>query len=507
MNAIAAAVPTSDTHGLSAATRDFIGADRPLLIGGAWVVPEVVDRIPVIDPATGQTMGFALAGSAADADAAVAAARHAFDHGGWPQMPAAARRKILLKIADLLEADSVRLAEVEVIDNGMPIAMARGMASGAAELFRYYAGWCGKIAGEQLSIDSWDPSAEVTAFTRREPIGVAVLILPWNFPLVIAAMKLAPALAAGCTVVLKPAEQTPLSALILGEIAQAAGLPDGVLNIVNGYGETVGARLSAHPLVDKISFTGSTEVGRAILAAAAGNLKKVSLELGGKSPFIVLPDADLDRTAQALVRAAYGNQGQNCTCASRILVHRSVSDALIARVVELIGKMSVGPGLEPGHDLGPLISAEHLEKVLSYVAIGTAEGATLAAGGGRIGAVGNFMAPTLLVDATADMRVMREEIFGPVTCVQTFDTQDVDAIAALANATEFGLVASVWTRDLSLAHKLTARIRAGTVSVNSHGHPGINAPFGGYKQSGWGREFGRAAVEAYLETKTVAIHA
>jgi phenylacetaldehyde dehydrogenase len=505
-------MPVADTllelpYDLTPATRDFLREDAPLFIGGEWLRPAQSERIAVIDPATGLRVGAALAGEPEHLDAAVAAARAAFDTGPWPRMSAAARRAILNRLADLIEADARRIAEVEVLDNGMALAGGLGAAAGAAELLRYYAGWVGKIAGENLSVDSWDPAAEVTAYTRREPLGVAGLILPWNFPFVIAAMKLAPALAAGCTVVLKPAEQTPLGALILGELAQQAGLPDGVLNIVNGYGETVGARLAAHPLVDKISFTGSTEVGRAIIAAAAGNMKKVSLELGGKAPFIVLPDADLEKAAPAMIRAAFANQGQNCTCASRILVHESVAEGFVARVVDLIGAMQVGPGFEAGHDLGPLISAEHRDKVLSYVALAKAEGAAVAIGGDALDRPGNFMAPTLVTGARGDMRVMQEEIFGPVTCVQTFQDLDVDAIAALANATDYGLVASVWTRDLSTAHKLGARIRAGTVSINGHGHPGINAPFGGYKQSGWGREFGRAAMEGYLETKTVAVNA
>ncbi|WP_404481901.1 aldehyde dehydrogenase family protein [Novosphingobium sp. BL-52-GroH] len=494
-------------YDLTRATSAFLRADAPLFIGGEWLRPARCERIPVIDPATGLQVGTALAGGEEHVDAAVAAAREAFDKGPWPRMSAAARRAILNKLADLIEADARRIAEVEVLDNGMALAGALGMAAGAAELFRYYAGWIGKVAGENLSVDSWDPSAEVTAYTRREPLGVAGLILPWNFPFVIAAMKLAPALAAGCTVVLKPAEQTPLAALILGELAQQAGLPDGVLNIVNGHGEVVGARLAAHPQVDKISFTGSTEVGRAIIAAASGNMKKVSLELGGKAPFIVLPDADLEKAAQALIRAAFGNQGQNCTCASRILVHESVAAPFEERVVELIGAMAVGPGFEAGNDLGPLISAEHRDKVLSYVAVAKAEGAAVAIGGAALDRPGNFMEPTLITGARGNMRVMQEEIFGPVTCLQTFADLDVDAIAALANATDYGLVASVWTRDLATAHKLGARIKAGTVSINGHGHPGINAPFGGYKQSGWGREFGRAAMEGYLETKTVAVNA
>ncbi|HWU01344.1 MAG TPA: aldehyde dehydrogenase family protein, partial [Novosphingobium sp.] len=351
----------------------------------------------------------------------------------------------------------------------------------------------------------WEPGADITAFTRREPVGVVAQILPWNFPLAICAMKLAPALAAGCTVVVKPAEDTPLTALALADICAAAGLPEGVLGIVPGRGAVAGAALAAHSDVDKISFTGSTAVGRQIIAAASGNMKKVSLELGGKAPFIVLPDADVEKAAQAAVRAAFGNQGQNCVSATRLFAHADIAQAFTDRVVELACALDVGPGMSDAA-IGPLVSARQLDRVLAHVASGQAQGARLATGGQRLARAGHFMTPAVFTDVRADMQIMREEIFGPVACIQSFDTLDVGAIAALANDTPYGLLASVWTRDLAMAHRLSGAIRAGTVSINAHAHPGTNAPFGGFKQSGWGREFGRAAIEAYLEIKTIAIH-
>lgn len=480
--------------------------DRGLFIANAWApLSGTEEPICVFDPATGTAIATVAACGAQDVDAAVAAARAAFDDGAWPALPATRRAEILHRIADGLTAKASLLAELETLDNGMPLASARAMVGGAAAIFRYYAGWCGKVYGETMEVETWDPGSEVTAFTRSEAVGVVGQILPWNFPLAICAMKLAPALAAGCTVVVKPAEETPLSALALAEICRDSGLPAGVLGIVTGHGEVAGSALVAHPGVDKVSFTGSTEVGRLILSAAAGNMKKVSLELGGKAPFIVLPDADIEKAALAAVRGAFGNQGQNCTSAARLLVHADIAEAFTCRVVELTRSLDVGPGMSDA-TVGPLVSARHLERVLGYVEIGQAEGATLAAGGERIGTDGYFMRPAVFTGVGADMRIMREEIFGPLVPIQTFDTNDIAQIAALANDTPYGLLASVWTHDLATAHKLTARIRAGTVSVNAHSHPGINAPFGGFKQSGWGREFGRAAMEAYLETKTIAFH-
>ena len=491
---------------LSQETRAWLSSDHQLYVNGQAVAAVGGGSMASYDPSTGDCIATVAAGQAADIDKAVAAARTAFDRGVWWRLPPSQRAATLLRLADRLEDRIDLFAEIESVDNGMSLATSRSMVAMAAGLFRYYAGWVGKIAGEAFETqDQLD--REVTSYTQREPIGVAGLILPWNFPLAIAAMKLAPALAAGCSVVMKPAEQTPLSTLLLADTARNAGIPDGVINVVNGLGETAGAALASHLDVDKIAFTGSTEVGRLILAAAAGNLKKVSLELGGKAPFIVLGDADLDRAAKAAVTGAFRNQGQNCVSASRIYVGRSLESAFIAKMVEISEGMRIGPANDAEATLGPLISEAHLERVLDYVRIGLGEGATLSTGGARIDSRGCFMSPTVFSKVHSGMRIMREEIFGPVTCIEAFDTSDIDEIAALANDTDYGLVASVWTQDISKAHRLVRRIRAGTVSINAHSHPGLNAPFGGYKQSGWGREYGRAALESYLETKTIAVYA
>ena len=410
-------------------------------------------------------------------------------------------------MADLLEQNAQQITEVEILDNGMPLNHAGRMAVPlAANMFRYYAGWPTKILGDTIPVDPPMPGVEVLTYTRKEPIGVVGQITPWNYPLGMVAMKLGPALAAGCTVVLKPAEQAPLTALIIGELVQEAGFPDGVVNIVNGTGEAAGAALSAHPDIDKIAFTGSTDVGRLILKAAAGNLKKVSLELGGKSPFIIFPDADLSRAIPGAAFSAFFLQGQNCMCGSRLFVHKAIFDRVMAGIAAIAQGMKIGPGLDPETNIGPLISAEQLARVSGFLASGPREGATLVTGGKRVDRKGYFVEPTVFANTNRDMKIVREEIFGPVTCAQMFDTDDVDTVAALANDTPYGLVGSVWTQNLGIAHKLAARVRAGTMGINTHGMAGINAPFGGFKQSGWGREFGKESVEMYLETKSVVAH-
>lgn len=492
---------------LSPATADFLSKRHRMLIGGEWEDAASGKTIDVFDPASENRIAVVPAGEAADINRAVAAARHAFDGGPWPRMAPSERSKLLWKLAELIEANGQKLTEVEILDNGMPLNPAGGMAVPlAAGMFRYYAGWPSKILGDTIPVDPPMSGVEVLTYTRKEPIGVVGQITPWNYPLGMAAMKLGPALAAGCTVVLKPAEQAPLSALILGELIQDAGFPPGVVNIVTGFGETAGAALTAHPDVDKVAFTGSTEVGRIILKAAAGNLKKVSLELGGKSPFIIFPDANLERAIPAAAFAAFFLQGQNCMCGSRIFAHRKIYDMVVEGVAAVAKTMKIGPGLDPANMIGPLISAEQLARVQGYVAAGPKEGATLVTGGKRLERKGYFMEPTVFANANRAMKIVREEIFGPVTAVQPFDTDDLEAIARLANDTDYGLVGSVWTRDLATAHKLAARVKAGTMGINTHGLAGINAPFGGYKQSGWGREFGKESLDLYLETKTVVAH-
>jgi phenylacetaldehyde dehydrogenase len=368
-------------------------------------------------------------------------------------------------------------------------------------MFRYMAGWATRLNGETIPVSS---AGDWHAYTLREPVGVVGQIIPWNFPLMMAAWKLAPALAAGCTIVLKPAEQTPLSALRFGELIQEAGIPDGVVNIVTGFGETAGAALAEHPDVDKIAFTGSTEVGKLIVKAATGNLKRVSLELGGKSPAIVFPDADLELAITGTADAIFYNQGQCCTAASRLFAHKSIYDRVVDGVVAAAGKLKVGHGLDPSVNLGPLVSKEQHERVKSFIESGRSEGAEVVVGGKVNGDQGYFVEPTVLAKTNRDMRVVREEIFGPVVCIQSFGEDDLDGIAKFANDTSYGLQASVWTQNLRLAHMMARKIKAGTICINCHNYGDPAWPFGGYKQSGWGREMGKEVLEHYTETKSVA---
>jgi phenylacetaldehyde dehydrogenase len=357
------------------------------------------------------------------------------------------------------------------------------------------------LTGETIPVSS---PGNWHAYTLREPVGVVGQIIPWNFPLLMAAWKLAPALAAGCTIVLKPAEQTPLSALRFGELVAEAGIPDGVVNIVTGFGETAGAALSEHPDVDKIAFTGSTEVGKLIVKAAVGNLKRVSLELGGKSPAIVFPDADLDHAIAGTANAIFYNQGQTCTAGSRLFAHKSIYDRVVAGVAAEADKLNVGHGLDPSVNLGPLVSKAQQERVLGFLQSGRSEGAEVVTGGKVLGNQGYFVAPTVLAQTNRTMRVVREEIFGPVVCVQSFDDDDLDAVAKVANDTEYGLLASVWTKNLKVAHMMARKIKAGMVVINAHNYGDPAWPFGGYKQSGWGREMGKEVMDHYTETKSVA---
>lgn len=492
---------------LAPATVEFLGREHRLLIGGEWVAARDGEPLEVINPATGDCIAHVQGAGMHDVDEAVAAARRALESGPWPAMSPSARGALLWALAEEIEANRTVLTELEILNNGMPLNPSGALAvPGAARTLRYYAGWPSKIAGRTLPGDPRPGAARSPfTYTRREPVGVAAQIIPWNYPLGMTAMKLGPALAAGCTVVLKPDEKTPLSALFLGELIRKVGFPPGVINIVPGYGERAGAALAAHPAVDKVAFTGSTEVGRKILHAAAGNLKKVSLELGGKSPFIVFPDADLGKVVAAAARSAFFLQGQNCQCASRLLIHERVLNRVVEGLVAAARAMKIGPGWEADTRIGPLISAEHLERVQGYVTSGREAGAQLATGGARLDRRGFFMQPTVFTGTRPDMRIVREEIFGPVTCVEAFGDESLDAIAHRANDTIYGLVASIWTRDLRVAHELSARIKAGMVGINQHGSPNIFAPFGGYKQSGWGREFGAESLDLYLETKTVVL--
>jgi phenylacetaldehyde dehydrogenase len=493
---------TIEKPAISPAVARFVGKEHKLLINGNWVEARSGRTFPVEDPATEETIAHVPAGEKSDIDEAVAAARRAFETGPWPRISPAEKSRLVWHLGDLLEKHADEFAELEALDNGKPVTNARrGDVQGSIEMFRYMAGWATRLNGETIQVSS---PGNWHAYTLREPVGVVGQIIPWNFPLMMAAWKLAPALAAGCTIVLKPAEQTPLSALRFGELIQEAGIPDGVVNIVTGFGETAGAALAEHPDVDKVAFTGSTEVGKLIVKAAAGNLKRVSLELGGKSPAIVFPDADLDLAIAGTADAIFYNQGQCCTAGSRLFAHKSVYDRVVDGVVAQAGKLKVGHGLDRTVNLGPLVSKEQHQRVTGFLDSGREAGAEVVTGGKVIGGRGYFVEPTVLARTNRDMRVVREEIFGPVVCVQSFDDDDLDGIARFANDTEYGLQASVWTQNLRLAHLMARKIKAGTICINAHNYGDPAWPFGGYKQSGWGREMGKEVMEHYTETKSVA---
>ena len=487
---------------LGSAATAFLAKPHKLLIDGKWVDARSGKTFAVEDPATEEKIADVPAGDKADIDLAVAAARRAFETGPWSRISPAERSRLVWRLGDLLEQHADEFAELEALDNGKPVTNARqGDVQGSIDMFRYMAGWATRLNGETIPVSS---AGNWHAYTLREPMGVVGQIIPWNFPLMMAAWKLAPALAAGCTIVLKPAEQTPLSALRFGELIQEAGFPAGVVNIVTGFGETAGAALAEHPDVDKVAFTGSTEVGKLIVKAAAGNLKRVSLELGGKSPAIVFPDADLDLAIAGTADAIFYNQGQCCTAGSRLFAHKSIYERVVAGVSEAAGKLKVGHGLDPSVNLGPLVSKEQHQRVTGFLESGRKEGAEVVTGGSVIGNQGYFVEPTVLARTNRDMRVVREEIFGPVVCVQSYDEDDLDAIARFANDTEYGLQASVWTRNLKVAHTMARKIKAGTICINNHNYGDPAWPFGGYKQSGWGREMGKEVMEHYTETKAVA---
>lgn len=482
---------------------DSLLGDRKLLIDGIWQPAASGKVFETRNPATGEILATVAAGEAEDVDRAVRAARRAFD-GPWSRMKPVERQNLLLKFADLVERNIDELITLDTLDMGAPIAYGRANPMRVPNMIRHYAGAAMAIHGETIPNSA---PGEIFTYTTKEPVGVVGAIIPWNGPIGTTVWKIGPVLATGCTLVLKPAEEASLTALRLCELLMEAGAPPGVINIVTGMGETAGAALAEHLDVDKVAFTGSHFTGQKIVQASAGNLKRLSLELGGKSPDIVFADADLDAAVPGVAMAAFANAGQVCTAGSRMFVERSIYEEFVSRVAAFGRNLRVGNGMDPATQIGPLVSARQLERVTGYMEIGRREGARTISGGTRLteGALadGFFVAPTVFADVNNDMRIAREEIFGPVISAIPFDS--VDEVIGLANATQFGLGGGVWTRDVGKAHLVSKRIRAGVVWVNCYNVSDPAMPFGGYKASGYGRESGRQQLEDYLQLKSVWI--
>jgi phenylacetaldehyde dehydrogenase len=487
----------------SPAAKRALARQPALFINNEWVRSTHSATLMVEDPSTGKEVSRIVDASNADVDRAVAAARAAFDDGRWSNLPPSRRERLINKLADLIEAHAEEFAEIEAIDNGKPMGMAKVVdVPAAVDMLRYMAGWASKLGGDLIEPNSM-PRGTVFSYVSREPVGVAALIVPWNFPLLMATLKIAPALAAGCTLVLKPAEQTSLTALRLADYVAEAGFPPGVINVITGNGHTAGDRLVKHPDVDKVAFTGSTEIGKVINRNATDTLKRVTLELGGKSPVVVLPDVNVDEVAPGAAGAIFFNSGQVCIAGSRLFAHRSIFDRMVEGISAASEFWKPRPSLDPQGHMGPLVSKEQMDRVMGYIEAGKRDGASVAVGGDAVGTNGYYVNPTVLVDVKPNMSVVREEIFGPVLVAQRFD--DLDEVAKAANDTCYGLGAAVWTKDLSSMHRLAAKIKAGTVWGNCHAIIDPALPFGGFKQSGIGREQARQGVEAYTELKTVIV--
>lgn len=494
----------NDLSTLSRAALEFLSREHRMRIGGEWRSGRG-GPLDVLDPSSSERVAQVPSGDAQDVDLAVMAARRAFDRGPWPQMKPHRREELILKLADAVAANAVAIAEVEAVNSGRLMVNTRLFdVDLSVYVLRYFAGFATRIQGKTVDLSvPYLPDAEFTGYTRRDPVGVVAGIVPWNVPLCQAVWKAAPVLATGCTIVLKPAEQTPLTALWLAELAEQVGIPPGVINVVTGTGSVAGAALVAHPGVDKISFTGSTAIGKRIAAIAGGALKRCAVELGGKSPVVILEDADLEAAIPAAAWAIFGNHGQNCCAGSRLYVHERHFDAVIDGVASIARKIKLGPGLAPDSQMGPLISNAHKARVMGYIADARAAGATVLTGGGAPTARGSYVEPTVLTHVRSDMKAVREEIFGPVLVAMPFATHD-EAIA-LANESSYGLGASVWTRDISTVHRFVKAFKVGTVWVNNHNVLDMAMPFGGLKDSGIGCELSEEAISSHTHLKSVVL--
>ncbi len=498
------------SYNISNATKTFISKTRPMLINGEQIFSSSEKIIEIENPADEKVFATVSCGTAAEIDQACKAAHSAFNNPTWRRMATSERTKLMLKLADLIEKHSEELVELDVLSMGKPISDAKVFDGPiAADMIRYNAGWCTKLSGKTSTpmLPDMRPEGNFGApyhsYSLREPIGVVGIIIPWNAPMVMTAGKIAPALAAGCTIVIKPSEEAPLSTLRIGELAQEAGFPDGVINVVPGYGEEAGAALIDHPLIKKISFTGSTQVGHEIVRKTADSFKRVTLELGGKSPIIIFPDADLEKAIPAAAGAIFVNCGQNCFTGSRLLAHKDIFDEVVNGVANIAKTMNLGPGLDPNSQLGPLISAKQLERVSGFFDEETLEGMEVITGGSKLGGIGHFFEPTIVAGNNTNSRLFTQEVFGPVLTSTSFETAE-EAIS-LANSTDYGLATGLFTNDLSVTHRIASEIESGAVWVNAYPVPDLNLPFGGYKMSGIGRENGEYGVESYTEMKSVTI--